>query len=141
MALQLDHLIVPSHDRRAAARLLAQLLGVPWAEQGRAGPFSPVYVNEALTLDFDEYAAGTPLPSLHYCFHVDDARFDAILARLRAAGIAYRSTPHGPDDGLVSPAFGGRLVYWSQPDGHAWEILTRSYARREAAAIRGGGAG
>jgi hypothetical protein len=26
-----------------------------------------------------------------------------------------------------------RLVYWSEPDGHVWEALTVSYARRTPA--------
>ena len=25
---------------------------------------------------------------------------------------------------------GGRIVYWNEPDGHVWEALTVSYARR-----------
>src|SRR3569623_898921 len=51
MPIQLDHGIVPSRDRKAAARLLASLLDVPWSEDTPAGPFSPVYVNDELTLD------------------------------------------------------------------------------------------
>lgn len=128
MAIELDHLIVPSRDRVAAARTIAGLLGAPWAAQGPVGPFSPVYVNEALTLDFDQWTG--PLPKLHFCFRVAPQDFDAILARVRAAGIAYRSQPHGPDDGDVNPAFGGRLFYWSEPDGHVWEVLTVSYERQ-----------
>ncbi|RYF57560.1 MAG: VOC family protein, partial [Comamonadaceae bacterium] len=27
-------------------------------------------------------------------------------------------------------AHGGRIVYWNEPDGHQWEMLTVSYARR-----------
>jgi catechol 2,3-dioxygenase-like lactoylglutathione lyase family enzyme len=127
MPVHLDHLLVPSRNRIAAARLLADLLGVRWAEQGTAGPFSPVYVNDGLTLDFDEWT--TPLPQLHFCFRVESAEFEAILARIKAAGIAFRSLPHGPDDGQVNPAFGGKLVYWSEPDGHVWEVLTVSYER------------
>ena len=49
MSIQLDHLIVPVRDRIAAARLLSTILGVPWAETG-FGPFSPVYVDDGLTL-------------------------------------------------------------------------------------------
>lgn len=26
------------------------------------------------------------------------------------------------------PSFGGRLVHWREPDGHAWEMLTMSDA-------------
>lgn len=127
--MELDHLIVPSRDRRAAAEMLATLLGVPWSESG-VGPFCPVYVNDGLTLDFDQ-AEGT-FPLQHYAFRVDDATFDAIVARLAQQGIAFRSTPHGAADGQVNTAYGGRIVYWSVPDGHVWEALTLSYARRPA---------
>lgn len=129
VSIELDHLIVPARDRRAAAELLARLLGVDGSEPG-AGPFSPVYVNDGLTLDFDQ-AEGAIVPQ-HFAFRVDDPTFDAIVARLRGAGIACRSTPHGPADGQVNTAHGGRIVYWSEPDGHVWEALTQSYARRPA---------
>ena len=127
MAIHLDHLLVPARNRVAAAEFLAGLLGVPWAESG-VGPFSPVYVNEGLTLDFDQ--ASEPLPTLHFCFRVDQAAFDAILGRIVAAGIAYRSTPHGPVDFKVNTDHGGSIVYWSEPDGHVWELLTVSFARK-----------
>jgi hypothetical protein len=127
MPAQLDHLIVPSRDRVAGARRLATLLAVPWAEQAAIGPFSAVYVNDALTFDFDQW--DDPLPKLHFCLRVAEAEFDSVLARLRQSGLAYRSLPHGPDDWQVNAAFGGRLLYWSEPDGHVWELLTRSYAR------------
>lgn len=127
MPILLDHMIVPARNRVAAARQLAGLLGVPWAEQAAIGPFSPVYVSASLTLDFDEWPE--PIPRQHYCFRVSEEDFDAILARIQAAGLAYRSTPGGEDDGKINPAFGGRLVYWREPEGHVWEILTVSYAR------------
>jgi catechol 2,3-dioxygenase-like lactoylglutathione lyase family enzyme len=129
MSIQLDHAIVPSRDRKAAAELLASILGVPWAESG-IGPFCPVYVNDSLTLDMDQ--AEGDFPVLHYCFRVGDAEFDAIVARLETMGIRYRSTPHGPVDMQINTAYGGRIVYWSQPDGHVWEALTVSYARQPA---------
>jgi catechol 2,3-dioxygenase-like lactoylglutathione lyase family enzyme len=130
MTIRLDHLIVPSRDRRAAAERLASILGVPWAADANIGPFSPVFVSDSLTLDFDQH--DEPFPLLHYCFHVSDAEFDAILGRIQAMGIAFRSTPIGPVDMKVNTHHGGRIVYWSEPDGHAWEILTVSYARQLA---------
>ncbi len=129
MDIELDHLIVPARDRRAAAALLGELLGVPWAASGAAGPFSPVYVSDRLTLDFDQLDAGAACPVLHYAFHVDDTGFDAIVSRLRQRDIAFRSTPHGAVDRQVNTRHGGRIVYWDQPDGHVWEALTQSYAR------------
>lgn len=64
------------------------------------GPFSPVYVNAGLTLDFIEDAG--PFPVEHFCFRVSEAEFDAIL----------------------------------EPEGHQWEMLTASYARRPASQAR-----
>lgn len=93
----------------------------------RSRPFTEVYLGEGCTLDFDQWPE--PIPKGHYCFRVGEAEFDRILERLCALGIPYRSTPHGPDDGAANTSIGGRLVYWSEPDGHAWEILTQSYAR------------
>jgi catechol 2,3-dioxygenase-like lactoylglutathione lyase family enzyme len=100
---------------------------VPWAPAG-VGPFSPVYVNDGLTLDFIDDP--TPFQVEHFCFRVGDAEFDAILRRLSAAGIPYRSDVRGPQDGQVNTEHGGRIVYWNLPDGHQWELLTLSYARR-----------
>ena len=131
MQPQLDHLTVQSADRRAAARLLAEILDAPWAAEGGIGPFSAVYVNDGLTLDFDQ--ADGAFPVSHYCFRVSDAAFDGLVQRLRDKGIGFRSLPHGPDDGRIHLASGGRIVYWSAPDGHVWEALTTSYARQKTA--------
>ncbi|SHH47042.1 VOC family protein [Massilia sp. CF038] len=127
MAIFLDHILVPARDRVAAARQLAELLGVPWSTTG-IGPFAPVFVNDGLTLDFDTWPE--PIPLSHYCFRVSDAEFDAILERIRAAGVAFRSAVHGPVDSQVDTAHGGKIVYWNEPDGHQWEMLTASYARQ-----------
>lgn len=138
MAIRLDHLIVPSKDRVAAARQLGTLLGVAWAEQGAVGPFSPVYVSDELTIDFDQWP--DEIPKQHYCFRVNEAEFEAILSRIKEAGVAYRSLPHGTDDYKASTAFGGNLVYWSEPDGHVWELLTVSYERQPSSPALGGDA-
>lgn len=127
MPIRLDHLIVPSRDRKAAAALLASILDLPWSEDTATGPFSPVYVSDELTLDFGQIL-GEASPQ-HYCFQVSELDFDAILGRLIEKGIPYRSTPMGPMDMQVRQWNGGRGVYWGEPDGHAWEILTSSYAR------------
>ena len=130
MAIQLDHLIVPSRNRLEGAKFLAHLLDVPWAES--QGSFTPVYVNENLTLDF---ADRDPFERHHYCFRVGDAEFDAIFGRIRAAGITYRSRPRGDNDMQINTRLGGRNLYWEDADGHLWEILTVSYARPESAPV------
>lgn len=127
MAIHLDHFIVSARDKVAAARLLGELLGVPWAPTG-IGPFAPVYLNDGLTLDF--FQTDEAFPVEHFCFRVTDAEFDAVLARIREAGIDFRSTVRGPIDHKVDTQFGGRGVYWNVPEGHQWEMLTVSYARQ-----------
>ena len=126
MAVELDHIMIPASNKVAAAQQLAQLLGVAWAP-ANIGPFAAVYVNAGLTIDFDE--RGGDVPKGHYCFRVSEAEFDVILGRLKALGIPYRSLPHGEPDFEVNSRIGGRIVYWSEPDGHVWELLTQSYAR------------
>ena len=129
MTIHLDHTIVPARHKIASAKLLAELLGVPWAEAAAAAPlFAPVYVNDGLTLDFIE--TDEDFPIYHFCFRVSEDEFDAILGRIEAAGIKYRSTVRGPVDMQVDTQFGGRGIYWNEPEGHQWEMLTVSYARR-----------
>ena len=126
MTIALDHFIVSARNRKAAARQLAALLDVPW-EATSLGRFSAVHINDGLTLDFIETAEDFPIE--HFWFRVDDATFDAILARLHAQGIVWKSDPFGPFDNTINTAYGGRGVYWNVPEGHQWEILTASDAR------------
>ncbi|WP_137939898.1 VOC family protein [Chitinivorax sp. B] len=128
MTIELDHTIVPSRTKVASAKRLAELLNVPWSET-TIGPFSAVYVNDGLTLDFID--TNEDFPIYHFCFRVTQADFDAILGRIKAAGIPYRSSVRGPMDMQISTQFGGQGIYWNEPDGHQWEMLTVSYARQQ----------
>jgi catechol 2,3-dioxygenase-like lactoylglutathione lyase family enzyme len=125
VSINLDHTIVPARDKATAARQLAQVLGVHCGPAA-AGPFHAVYVNDGLTLDFVD--TDEAFPVYHFCFRVEQTEFAVILARLQAAGIPYRSSVRGPMDMQVDAQYGN--VYWNQPDGHMWELLTVSYARR-----------
>jgi catechol 2,3-dioxygenase-like lactoylglutathione lyase family enzyme len=131
MPILLDHLIVPSHDKAAGARFLGELLGVPWESSALGDHFAPVYVNETLTMDFQDREQ---FDRHHYCFRVSDDEFDAIFGRLKARDIAYRSTPGGPVDMQLNTRDGGKNLYWNDADGHIWEMLTVSYARPAATA-------
>jgi hypothetical protein len=130
MAIELDHFLVPARDKATSARRLAELLGVP-SGPAAAGPFFAVYLNEGLTLDFGD--AGEELPVHHYCFRVGEEAFDHILGRLQVAGIPYRSSVGGRFDMRINTQYGGRMIYWNEPEGHQWEVLTASYARQPPA--------
>jgi catechol 2,3-dioxygenase-like lactoylglutathione lyase family enzyme len=120
MSITLNHTIVPARDKEAAAQFFARIFGL--AVDGNSGHFAPVRINDTLTLLFDKE---TSFDSHHYAFHVDNAEFDAILGRIREAGLAYGSAPWSLEDGKLNDWNGGRGVYFRNPDGHVLELLTR----------------
>jgi len=120
MAIVLNHTIVRSRDKQRSARFFAELTGLDVGEP--TGPFVPVRVNGDLTLDFDdrhEFLFG------HYGFLVDDATFDALLARLEGSSVDFGSG-HGADntDRRINRRGGGRGVYVRDPDGQSYEFFT-----------------
>ena len=123
MAIMLNHTIVPALDKQASARFFADIFGL--AYDASPGHFAPVRVNPTLTLDFGDAKEGE-YEVHHYAFHVDDAEFDAILARVRAAGIPYGSAPWHLEDRQLNDWNGGRGFYFRDPNGHVLELLTRA---------------
>jgi len=123
MAITLNHTIVPALDKQASARFFADIFGLPYDVS--PGHFAPVRVNPTLTLDFGDAKEGE-YEVHHYAFHVDDAEFDAILARVRAAGIPYGSAPWHIEDRQLNDWNGGRGFYFRDPNGHVLELLTRA---------------
>jgi catechol 2,3-dioxygenase-like lactoylglutathione lyase family enzyme len=120
MAIVLNHTIVPAHDKAAAAQFFASVFGLRVAPP--MGPFAPVHVNDALTLDFQDRE---DFEWHHYAFRVSDEEFDDIFQRIRDAGIPYGSGPHALDDGRINHRHGGRGFYFRDPNGHVLELLTR----------------
>jgi catechol 2,3-dioxygenase-like lactoylglutathione lyase family enzyme len=119
MPINLNHTIVPAHDKEAAAKFFAGIFGLPF--EGVSGHFAKVHVNDTLTLLFDQEA---DFDSHHLAFHVDGGAFDAILGRVKAAGLRYGSTPWSLEDGKLNDWNGGRGVYFKDPDGHILELMT-----------------
>ncbi|MBV8399385.1 MAG: VOC family protein [Acetobacteraceae bacterium] len=122
MTITLNHTIVPARDKEAAARFFAQIFGLRY--EGASGHFAPVRVNDTLTLDFDDVKGA--IASQHYAFHVSDPEFDAILERVKAAGLAFGSGPWSLADGKLNDWNGGRGFYFKDPDGHILELMTVS---------------
>jgi len=120
MAIVLDHTIVPARDKDASARFFAQIMGLTYS--GTSGHFAPVRVNDSLTFDFDNRDS---FESHHYAFYISDDEFDAILARVKAAGRTFGSGPMTPEDGKVNTRRGGRGFYLADLDGHLLEVMTR----------------
>jgi catechol 2,3-dioxygenase-like lactoylglutathione lyase family enzyme len=120
MAITLNHTIVPARDKEAAARFFAQLFGLSF--EGTGDYFAPVRINDTLTLLFDDNVE--TIDSHHYAFHVSDAEFDAVLARVKAAGLVFGSAPWSLEDGKLNDWNDGRGFYFTDPDGHVIELMT-----------------
>ena len=120
MTITLNHTIVWARDKEGAARFFAEIFGLRF--ERLSGHFAPVRVNDTLTLDFAD-AKGT-IAGQHYAFHVSDAEFDAILQRVKVAGLAFGSGPWSLEDGKLNDWNGGRGFYHKDRDGHVIELMT-----------------
>jgi catechol 2,3-dioxygenase-like lactoylglutathione lyase family enzyme len=120
---QLNHTIVSAHDRDAAAQFLVELLGLPAPET--FGPFKVVELGNGVSMDF--MTVGDDVTPQHYAFLVSEAEFDEIFGRIEERGLQYWADPHQSQEGQINTHDGGRGVYWSHPDGHLLEIITRPY--------------
>jgi catechol 2,3-dioxygenase-like lactoylglutathione lyase family enzyme len=124
MPVQLNHTIVHVRDKSESATWLADMLGVPAPKP--FGPFMVVELDNGVSLDFIDQGPGDILTE-HYAFLVGEDDFDAIFGRIKERGLQYWADPHENEPGEINHHDGGRGVYWSDPDGHKLEIITRPY--------------
>jgi catechol 2,3-dioxygenase-like lactoylglutathione lyase family enzyme len=123
MTVELNHTIVHATDNWAAARDVADVLGL--AEPSAFGPFAVLELSNGVSLDF--MVVEGEIGSQHYAFLVTEDEFDAIHGRLRQAGRQWWADPAGRRPGEINHNDGGRGLYWKGPDGHWLEIITRPY--------------
>lgn len=123
MAAKLNHTIVAATDPAASAAFLADVFGLP--EPTRYGPFHVVSTGNDVSLDF--LRAAGPVHQQHYAFLVSEDEFDAILARVRERGLDWWADPGHTAPNTWNTNDGGRAFYFSDPDGHNLEALTRPY--------------
>ena len=129
MAIELNHTILPAHDKEKSARFYERIFGFVY--QGSLGHFAPVRIpNQGLTLDFDNRESFEPH---HYAFKVSEAEFDEVFSRTKAEGLVYGSDPWTPDNMEINHWNGGRGVYFRDPNGHLLELLTRDYTAEQFA--------
>lgn len=124
MTIRLDHTIVASRDKTTAAQFLAEIFGLDVRHQG---PFAQVRINDSLTFDFaddPDHGGDSGARGRHFAFHIDDAEFDAIFARVRERNLTYGSGPFSPADGRINTRRGGRGFYFEDPDHNLLEVMT-----------------
>ncbi|WP_316528280.1 VOC family protein [Kitasatospora brasiliensis] len=124
MSVELNHTIVHARDNRESAEFFTDLLGLEIT--GEWGPFIAVRLANGVTLDFAAIPADKITPQ-HYAFLVSEAEFDAAYARITRRGIEHYADPHGKQPGTINHNDGGRGVYFTDPAGHAMELITVPY--------------
>jgi catechol 2,3-dioxygenase-like lactoylglutathione lyase family enzyme len=123
MSIELNHTIVLSQDKAAAAKFFAELFGLPAARP--FGPFLAVETANRVSLDFMTHSG--PIAPQHYAFLVGEREFDSIFSRIRQRGPQYWADPHRQRPNEINTHDGGRGVYFPDPSGHLMEIITVPY--------------
>lgn len=123
MPAQLNHTIVWCHDRHRSSKFLAEMLGLPPPRTFLH--FAIVDAANGVSLDFMEKDG--PIALQHYAFLVSDAEFDAGMQRIAERGLSYWADPARTQPGAINHHFGGRGVYFEDPNGHMLELITKPY--------------
>ena len=123
MPAQLNHTIVWCSDKHRSSAFLAEMLGLPPPRTFLH--FEIVDAANGVSLDFMEKDG--PVAKQHYAFLVSDAEFDAGMERIAGKGLIYWADPARSQPGAINHHFGGRGVYFEDPDGHLLELITKPY--------------
>ncbi|MBI2802482.1 MAG: VOC family protein [Gammaproteobacteria bacterium] len=123
MAAQLNHTIIRCHDKTQSSAFLTDMLGLPPARAFMH--FMVVDLDNDVSVDFMEKDGDIALQ--HYAFLVDEAGFDAVMARIRARQLDHWADPARTQPGAINDHWGGRGVYFEDPNGHLLEAITRTY--------------
>ena len=128
MGVQLNHTIVFCSDQAASSSFFADVLGLPAPR--RFSHFHVVDMQNNASLDFMQQDGKIALQ--HYAFLVSEAEFDAIFGRIQARGLTYWADPARTQPGQINRHFGGRGMYFEDPNGHFLEIITTPYGEISA---------
>lgn len=123
MPVQLNHTIVWCSDKARSSAFLTDMLGLPPARPFHH--FLVVDLDNGVSLDFMQ-KEGT-VSRQHYAFLVSEAEFDRVLERVRGSGAGWWADPARTKPHEINTHFGGRGVYFEDPDGHLLEAITRPY--------------
>ncbi len=122
MAIELDHLILAVNDRAASIGFYTGILGL--AREADDGPFSMLRVTPGFAILIAPW--GT-VGGEHLAFAMSKAEFDAVFARIEAAGIAYGDRFDGVGNRRGPAAESGsrgmgKALYCFDPNRHLIEI-------------------
>jgi len=123
MTAQLNHTIVWCKNQEKSAGFLSEVLGLP--KPRRFLHFLVVELGNGVSMDY--YETSDPIGAQHYAFLVGEAEFDPILKRVRERTPEIWADPARTKPGEINRHWGGRGVYFHDPDGHLLEVITKPY--------------
>ena len=123
MAVELNHTIIWCSDKARSSAFMTDILGLPPARTFMH--FLVVDLANKVSVDF--YQKDGPVAGQHYAFLVSDAEFDASHGRIVAGGVPHWADPARTKPGEINTYYGGRGLYFEDPDGHLLEIITTPY--------------
>ncbi|MBM3548831.1 MAG: VOC family protein [Alphaproteobacteria bacterium] len=123
MPVQLNHTIVWCTDKKQSASFLAGILGRPAPRAFLH--FLIVDMDNGVSLDFYQQDKKPALQ--HYAFLIGEAAFDQVIARIKQQKLNHWADPARTQPGQINHHWGGRGVYFEDPDGHLLEVITKPY--------------
>ena len=123
MTIEFNHTIIAARDRILSANFLADILGLP--SPTPFGPFMVVKTTNNVSLDF--MSTQKEIHPRHYAFLVSEDEFDKIFKRIVDKKILYWADHKKEHVNKINFNDGGRGFYFSDPNGHFLEILTKPY--------------
>ena len=120
---ELNHTIVWCSDKARSSQFLTEILGLP--QPRTFFHFLVVDLANGVSLDF--YQKEGSVAQQRYAFLVNDAEFDSSFERIKARGLDYWADPARTQPGQINSHFGGRGVYFADPDNHLLELITKPY--------------
>jgi catechol 2,3-dioxygenase-like lactoylglutathione lyase family enzyme len=120
---ELNHTIVWCSDKQRSAQFLTDVLGLPPARPF----FHFLVVDLANGVSLDFYQKEGSVSPQHYAFLVSDAEFDAAFGQIQDRRLDYWADPGRSQPARINEHFGGRGVYFADPDNHLLELITRPY--------------
>ncbi|NUP08609.1 MAG: VOC family protein [Polyangiaceae bacterium] len=116
-----DHVAIDALDAEASARFLADVLGT--REPTPEGEDDDMFRVDLDDGSFVLFSPATSIAFAHVAFRVNPSRFEEIVARLRARGVAFGNDHHDPRNGATDDPLGGAgRIYFADDNGHLWEV-------------------
>ena len=119
--IRIDHVGIPARNAKSSAHWLAQILGAP--EPTPDGADDDMFRIDVGDGAFVLFNPAEKVDLVHMAFRLDRERFDEVVGRLRAGGVAFGNDPEDANNGRTDDPLGGAgRAYFVDENGHLFEV-------------------